>query len=154
MSTKATYDDANLILRLYELRRDDKLRAARGWFATNFAPANMEQAMRLMQPGSEGNTHFRMVSSYWEMAASFVTSGVLQGELFYESGTELLVVWERVRPILPEIREMFKNPSYLENLETVGTAMANRMASQGPEAYLTFQARIRGLAAEATERNQ
>jgi len=86
MSQRATYDDANLVLRLYELRRDEKLRAARDWFSTEFKAKNMEEARALMPPGSQSNAYFRMVTSYWDMVASFITSGVLHEELFFRIG--------------------------------------------------------------------
>src|SRR5205085_8174843 len=108
--TTATYDDANLILRLYELRREEKLRQARDWFGMNFRATTMEEATQAIPMGSPENAYFRMVVSYWEMAASFVTAGVLNQELFFESNGELLGVWERVRSILPGFRAMTKNP--------------------------------------------
>src|SRR5437763_17211332 len=110
MANQATYDDANLVLRLYELRREEKMRKAREWFGQNYRANTMEEAMQIIPMGSETNAYFRMVVSYWEMAASFVTSGVLNQELFFESNGELLFVWERVKPILPAFRAMTKNP--------------------------------------------
>jgi len=146
MATQATYDDANLILRLYELRREEKMRQARDWFGRSFAPANMEEANKLAPPGSPENAYYRMVVSYWEMACSFVTTGVLNQELFFQSSGELMFVWERVRHLVPEVRTMMKNPASFRNVETVATAMAKWMESHGPEAYPTFQAMVRGVA--------
>ena len=145
MATQATYDDANLILRLFELRREEKLRAARDWFALNFGATTPEECMQLIPMGSQQNAYFRMVVSYWEMAASFVTSGVLNQELFLESGGELLFVWERVRVLVPQMREMFKNPEAWKNLEIVGNAAIERMKSKAPEAYASFQAMNRSM---------
>jgi hypothetical protein len=111
MSTKATYDDANLILKLFELRRDEKLREARDWFARNFKFTTMEEVQAQAPPGSDENAYIRMVCGYWEMACSFVTSGVLNQDLFFESNGELMVVWERLREIVPAFRALTKNPS-------------------------------------------
>jgi len=147
MATQATYDDANLILRLFELRREEKLRQARNWFAMNFAASTVEECMKLIPMGSQENAYFRMVISYWDMAASFVTSGVLNQELFLESGGELLFVWERVRELVPLMRQMFKNPESWKNLETVGNAAIARMKSKAPEAYAAFQAMNRSMVA-------
>src|ERR1035438_6370908 len=88
MSTQATYDDANLCLRLYELRREEKLREARAWFAGNFAPTTVEEMMKLAPPGSQENAYMRMVASYWEMAAAFVTAGVLNQGMFLQTKTQ------------------------------------------------------------------
>jgi hypothetical protein len=145
MPTQATYDDANLCLRLYELRREDKLRQARAWFTQNFGPATVEEMMRMAPPGSQENAYMRMVASYWDMAAAFVTSGVLNQELFFETNGECLLVWERMRNVLPALRELFKNPKAFHNLEKVGNAFMQHVEAAGPEALPAFQARIAGM---------
>ena len=61
-----------------------------------------------------------MVITYWDMVASFIVSGVLNKELFFQSGRELLLVYERMRAVLPGLRDAYKDPSYLANLERVG----------------------------------
>jgi hypothetical protein len=147
MPTQATYDDANMVLRLYELRREEKLRRARAWFAASFHATTLEEVNKLAPMGSEENAYMRMVVSYWEMAASFVTSGVLNEELFFKTNGECLFVWERVRGLLPAMRAMYKNPSTWINLETVGNAFIKRMQANGPEAYAAFQAMVHGAPA-------
>ena len=87
---QATFDDVNLILRLYEMRRDDRMREARNWFTGNFKVRTLEEWTALCAPGTDANASYRMVTSYWEMVASFITSGVLNPELFYQSGGEML----------------------------------------------------------------
>ena len=144
MEPHSTYDDVNLILRLYELRREEKLRQARDWFIKSFKAGTMEEFNALCPPGSETNAYWRMVTSYWEMAASFITGGVLNQELFFQSGGELLFVWERVRDLVPSIRQMFKNPHMMGNLETVAKAHIAYMNSRSPEAYPAFSAFVRG----------
>jgi hypothetical protein len=147
MANQATYDDANLILRLYELRREEKLRAARDWFGGNFKASTMEELMKVAPPGSQENAYFRMIVSYWEMAASFVTSGVLNRELFLESNGELVFVWERVRDIAPHFRAWLKNPHAWHNLEAVGNAGIERLKSISPEAYEGFKGMVHGMVA-------
>jgi hypothetical protein len=142
MSTPATYDDVNLILRLYELRREEKMRAARDWFYAHFRPRSMAELQALCPPGSQENAYARMVGSYWEMVASFVTSGVLNQELFFQSGGEMLTCWERLKPLIPELRTMMKNPGIYRNLEAVGAEYAAYLKRQGPEAYEAFLAMI------------
>src|ERR1044072_1880294 len=109
MATQATYDDANLILRLYDIRREEKLREAREWFSKNFKASTMEEVQKIAPMGSKENAYVRMVSSYWDMAASFVTAGVLNKELFFQSNGEMLFVWERMRKFVPDFRAAFKN---------------------------------------------
>ncbi len=142
MTIKPTYDDANLILRLYETRREEKMRSAREWFAQNFKYHTMEEFNRGCPPGSSMNAYARMVMSYWEMVASFVTSGVLNQELFFESGGELLFVWVRVKDLLPSLREANKSPAFFQNMETVANAYIQWMNARGPESYAAFAGRI------------
>ncbi len=144
MEQQSTYDDVNLILRLYELRREAKLRHAREWMAKNFKASTMEQFLELCPLGSDNNAYFRMVVSYWEMVASFITGGVLNQELFFQSGGELLFTYEKVRDLLPHARQAFQNPFYLKNLEIVAESFAKWMDRRAPGSYAAFQARVRG----------
>jgi hypothetical protein len=143
-SVQATYDDANLLLRLYDLRREDKLREARAWFVANFKPKSMADINELCPPGSENNARMRMVASYWDMAASLVAAGVLNAELFFASNREMLVVAVRFRPVLGEIRSAFKDPSFLLNLETVAQQFSDHLAKVGPGTLEAFVARVGG----------
>ena len=111
------------------------MRLARDWFTKNFRANSLEEAGQLIPMGSEENAYFRMVVSYWEMAASFVTAGVLNQELFFESNGELLFVWERVKAILPGFRAMMKNPESWKNLEKVGNAYIEHIKAKGPGVY-------------------
>jgi hypothetical protein len=150
---QATYDDANLILRLYELRREEALRKARSWFAANFTAATLEEMMQKYPFGSQESTYVRMVTSYWDMAASFVTAGVLNQDLFFQSNREMLVVWEKLRGIIPSLREMFKDPEYCGHMETVANANIKFLEARAPELYPAFQARVQQLAASAASRS-
>jgi hypothetical protein len=135
-----TYDDANLILRLYEMRREATMRDARGWFASSCKPQSFEHLMEdLAAPGTLHNAYYRQVTSYWEMVAGFVTSGVLNKELFFASGMELLFVWARIHKIVPTMRETFGNPKALRNVEAVAN---DYIAWLGQDAYDAFVKRI------------
>jgi len=142
MATQATYDDANLILRLYELRREEKMREAREWFGNSFKATNMEELNKIAPWGSKENAYLRMVASYWEMAAGFVTAGILNKELFFQSGGEMLFVWERIRPFAPAFREMMKNPTAWSNMESVANDFIAHMTSKAPEWYGAFQTMV------------
>jgi hypothetical protein len=142
--TQATYDDVRLILQLYEMRREEKLRAARGWFSATFKVKTMAEFDQLCPKGSESNAFARQVITYWDMVASFITSGVLSEELFFQSGRELLFVWTRVEPLIAEWRVAFKDPDYFKNLETVGVAFAQYLKKKNAEAYESFVGRVRG----------
>ena len=141
---RPTYDDADVILRLYEMRREDRLREARRWFAASFKVKTADEFAALCPGGTEANASYRMVTSYWEMVASFVTSGVLSQELLFQNGRELLFTWERIRDVLPHLREMYKNPLELKNLETVAKAYIDWWNKQTPGAHDAFRKRIGG----------
>ncbi len=122
MSTQATFDDVNLILRLYDIRREEKMRTARDWFVRSFKPKTIEDVNQIAPPGSEANAYMRQVTSYFEMVASFITSGVLNQELYFQSGGELLLCYIRLMPVLAAMRASSKNPTQYGNLEKVGEA--------------------------------
>ena len=141
---RATYDDVNLILRLYEMRREDRLREARKWFTGSFKAKSYDEFIALCAPGSEPNASYRMVTTYWEMVASFLNSGVLNAELFYQSGRELLLVWERIKDIVPAVREKVGHPRELKNLEEAAAAYRSWWNHTAPGAYDAFSKRVRG----------
>jgi hypothetical protein len=114
-----TYQDAQLILKLYELRREEKLRAARDWFTTRFFPSKAEDVDAIQSSTGPENAYFRMVTSYWEMAASFVARGILNTDLFLDSGGEMLMVWTKLEPFLAKIRQTMNNATFLSNMEKV-----------------------------------
>lgn len=144
MTPRPTYDDANLILRLYEMRRDERMRTARAWFTSQFKVSTWDELQKLAPSGSDANASFRMVVSYWDMVASFVTSGVLHKELFFQSSRELLLVWERLRAVLPDIRRQYKDPHYLGHLETVGNEFATYFQGKSDDGYEAFLKRVKG----------
>lgn len=122
MSSKpATPEDAQLILKLYELRREDELRKARAWYgSTEFLPNSVDDVKAVWFDSKHlHNPHFRMVTTYWDMAASFVTSGALNGELLLESATEMIIVYAKVEPYLKEVREQSGFTTYMGNIEKV-----------------------------------
>ena len=115
--TVATYQDAHLILELFELRREARMREAREWFLGKFNPRKVDD-IRSLAVGTPENVSYRMITTYWDMAASFVAHGILDADLFLESGGEMLVVWAKLEPFIPEIRAD-SNPRLLLNVEKV-----------------------------------
>lgn len=114
---EVTHEQVNLLLRLYDTRREPRLREAREWYGANFFPKSPEEAMRLVPPGSRENAYMRMVLSYWEMVASIVNRGLIDEDFFFENTGEQWVAFEQVKPILPIWRAMFNSPKFLGNLE-------------------------------------
>jgi len=143
---KPTHHDVDVILKLYELRREERMRKARSWLF-GYKASNPAEHQAACPPGSEQEASFRMVTSYWDMASSFVTSGAINQDLFLQSAGELLFVWEKTKATIAETRKTMGNPNYLSNLETVAQAMIENMNKANPKAYETFSARVRGVAA-------
>jgi hypothetical protein len=112
-----TYEDAKLVLRLFELRREEKLRAARDWLGAKFFPRSFEDVKAVALGVGAENTYYRMVVGYWDMAASFVAHGVLHPELFFESGGESLFLWAKIGEFVPQLRQETQAPRLLANLE-------------------------------------
>ena len=139
---QATYDDANLLLKLYDLRREPKMREARAWFVANWKPRTMAELGELCPPGSEHNARMRQVVSYWDMCASFVAAGVLNPELFFENNRECLLVWLRVKKLVPEMRAAYKEPTFWNSLETVGNRFAAHLEKVSPGSLEAFTARV------------
>ena len=143
MKNQATYEDANLILKLYDLRREEMLREGRKWMGSMPAFTSREQWLSVCPPGRQENAYFRMVTTYWDMAASFVTNGILNAELFFRSNNlEMLYVWQKASGIVAETRKALKNELYLANMEKVAAGYIEFLAQTSPGYYEQFVANI------------
>jgi hypothetical protein len=111
--------EGELILKLYELRRDDALRRAREWYAVEFNPRGAADIVSLMRSGLRESAHYRMVTTYWDMAAALVNYGSIAPELFHASNTEYLAIFAKIEPFIGEVRAQFGAPGYLRELERV-----------------------------------
>jgi hypothetical protein len=117
MESKPTFEQAQLHLQVYDLRREARLRQARDWFQQNYHAETMEDAMRLAAPGTEGGAFMGMVIGYWEQACALLNYGLLHEELFFETSGEFFGVWEQLKAVAPQFREAFHDPNALSNLE-------------------------------------
>lgn len=115
MDTKP--QDALVILKLYELRSEALMRAARAWFFTEFSPQSGKEIVALLQSGEKQSAYYRMVTSHWEVAAALVNNGGIDEAMFLAANTEHLVVFAKLQPFVAEIRETIGEPDYLANLE-------------------------------------
>ncbi len=114
----ATAADAQIVLQLYDLRRDSEMRRARHFISAEFWPESAEDTLRVARSyPSEENTSLRQVTSYWEMAASFVLRGALHEGIFFDASGEMYCVYAKFKPFLPEIRQ--KLPYFLLTVEKV-----------------------------------
>ena len=110
---------AGVLLKLYELRTEPKLRDARAWFAYEFHPESAAEVLKTWLGPGYASAPYRMVTSYWDMAASFVVQGAIPAEMFNEANTEHFALVAKLRPYLTEVREATKYPDYLAHVEQV-----------------------------------
>jgi hypothetical protein len=124
MSKKATATDAQLIMQLYDLRREPEMRKARSWWFNDFWPQSADDFLKIaFNMGAQENNWLRQVTGYWSMAASFVLQGALNEELFIQPAVsgEMFVVFAKVHPFLKELREKAGDTEMLGNIEKVIT---------------------------------
>ena len=110
------HEDANLILKLYDLRREPVMREARNWFFS-FNPTTVAEYMDAIM--GEHSGHLRMVISYWDMAASLVNNGAIDEQMFNDANGEQLFIFAKIEPILEELRQQWNQPDMLKHFETI-----------------------------------
>lgn len=110
-------EDTMAILKLYELRRDEQMRAARQWYFTEFAPTSAMDIIALYRGGERASANFRMVTSFWDTAASLVLNGGINRKMFLDANTEHVFIYAKIADFLPEVRELFREPDFLIHLE-------------------------------------
>jgi hypothetical protein len=136
---------AELLLQLYEARREPSLRAARDWWVMKFHPNTAKDVVRIWV--SSESAPYRMVTTYWEMAASFVTVGAIDAEMFHAANTEHLAVYTKIKPFLTQVRELANYPDYLQHLESVVTGLPDLEKRLAPiERFLARRAAEGGKA--------
>jgi hypothetical protein len=148
---KPTHEQAQLHLQAFEQRREEKLREARDWFFKNYFVEKLEDAMRIGAPGSEGGTKFMMVVSYWEQTCALLNYGLLHEDLFFETTGEFFGVWERVKPIIPQAREMWKNPHFLGNLEKTANRFEAWTEHRSPGHLAAMRQMMQQMRSQATK---
>ena len=137
-------ESADLIMKLYDLRREEVMREARNWIFT-FNPTSAEEiAGTMMDP--EVGPYLRMVTSYWDMAASFLNHGAIDAEMFNDITGEHVMVYAKIEPYLNDLREMFESPEMYKHLEKAIMDMP-----QGPEKVKKMQDGLASVGEEKTD---
>src|SRR6267143_539393 len=139
-------EDANLILKLYDLRREPVMREARNWFFT-FNPTSAAEYMETLM-GPQG-VYARMVISYWDMAASLVNNGAIDEQMFNDANGEHLFVFAKIEPILEELRTQWQQPDMLKNYEAI-----IRRVPENKEKLAAIRERIKMIQGMMAERTQ
>ena len=152
MATKPTHEQAQLHLRVYEQRREARLRQARDWFFKNYFVENFDDSMRIAAPGTENGTLAMMVLSYWEQACALLNYGLLHEDLFFETSGEFFGAWELAKPMVPQARERFANKQFLANLEKAAQRYETWIEGRSPghiAAMRQFMQQMHGQVAKA-----
>jgi hypothetical protein len=134
--------DAQLILQFYELRREPRFREARAFMASRFKARTLQELNEICPPGSDENAYFRQVTSYWDMIASIVKRHLVDKELFFETNGEITVVWERIRPLVPALREAWVSPRFLSNLEQIALEREAYVEEKAPGSLAAMRKRL------------
>lgn len=137
-------ESADLILKLYDLRREATMRKARDWFFS-FNPQSAQDVMNTMMDPEVGGL-MRMVISYWDMAAAMVNHGAIDLDLFTETNGEYMMVYAKIEPFIAELREMWQEPKAFSNIEKLINAQEN-----GPEKFKRTQEWLKSMTAQASE---
>ena len=140
------YESASLILKLYDLRREEVMRKARAWYMREFHPQSAEDVVNVLR--GEHSAYFRMVTSYWEMAASFVNNGAIDWKMFMDANPgEPVNVFVKLYPYLEELRSMFASKhddtQAFQHLEEVVIKMPHAKEQLAERVEQFKQARVR-----------
>jgi hypothetical protein len=111
------YESARLNLQLFEMRREPVLREARAWFLAEFNPESIAELVAVIS--GDRNASFRMVLGYWDMAASLVTTGAIDGDAFRAAHSEVFGTFAKVAPFIAELRAVSREPSFCAHVEAV-----------------------------------
>jgi hypothetical protein len=149
MATNATHEQGDLQLKIFELRREPRLRQARDWFTQNFFPKSLDDAMRISPMGTETGTFFMMVVSYWDQACAYLNHGLLHEDLFFETNGEFFFVWERVKPTIEEGRKRWSNPLFLAHLEKAAKRYEAWIEKRAPGHIAAMRQMMAQFAAQA-----
>lgn len=132
MGSKPTYEQAQLHLQIFEMRREARLRQARDWFFRNYFADSWDDVMKISTPGTEGGAFTMMVLGYWDQACALLNYGLLHEDLFFETSGEFFGVWERVKPTIEEGRRQWVNPLFLAHLESVAKRFETWIENRAP----------------------
>lgn len=133
-------EEAGLILKLYDLRREAEMRKARDWWVVRFWPQTADDFVKVANAmGTQENNWLRQVGGYWDMAAAMVLRGAIHPELFLEGGVsgEMFFLYAKIQPILKDLREKMQSPGLFSNVEKV--IMSSKT---GRERLKTVSARV------------
>jgi hypothetical protein len=149
---KPTHEQGQLQLQLYDLRREAKLREARDWFTQSHFVDSFEDSQRIANFGTKEGTYLWMVLGYWDQVCAYLNHGLLHERLFFETNGEFFGVWERVKPIVPKAREMFRQKHFLEHLEKAATRFEKWVEKESPGSMAAMREWTKQMRAERAKK--
>jgi hypothetical protein len=154
MPKKPTVADAQLILQLYDLRREAEMRKARNWWLVDFWPQTADDFIKVATAlGTQENNWLRQVAGYWDMAAALVLHGTIDSDLFLEGGVsgEMFFLYAKLQPILKDLREKMQSPALFSNVENlIMSSTTGRERLKMVEARVAARRKMMSEAAKAS----
>lgn len=142
--SKATAQDAELILKLYDLRREPVLRKARDFMTSQFWPQNYREFIAVLSAfGTEQNAWFRQVWTYWDMACAMVVAGTIDEGLFTKTNGEPYFLYAKFKPYIEQARKDLNSPEFMQHVEQLANG-----SSAAKERVKRLEARIASRAAQ------
>lgn len=144
----ATAQDADLIIKLYDLRREETLRKARNFMFFEFFPQSADDVKALFSSTelAQQNAYYRQASSYWDMVAAMVNHGTIDKDLFFDTNGEFFAIWAKIGDFVPELRGFF-GPQYMVNLEKLIASHPN-----GAQRVEMMKARFKNMAEKRAQK--
>jgi hypothetical protein len=149
VKTKNALKQAELILKLYEIRRETALRVARDYVGGEFMPKSVDDFVSLVKDGGKPSGHILQVYGYWDMVAAFVVHGALDEALIFDTCQEMYFQFEKIQPYLAGFREKMNLPEFLRSIETVVVGAQERRTRAVTKAK-TKTVKVRADAEEPT----
>jgi hypothetical protein len=134
LKTKNALKQAELILKLYEIRRETALRTARDYVGGEFQPKSVDEFVSLVKDGGKPSGHILQVYGYWDMVAAFVVHGALDESLISDTCQEMYFQFEKIQPYLAGFRDKMNLPQFLKSMETVVAGAQQRNARPATKA--------------------
>jgi hypothetical protein len=128
MKTKNALKQAEVILRLYDIRRETALRGSRDYVGGEFQPGSVDEFVSLVKDGGKPSGHILQVYGYWDMVAAFVVHGALDEALIFDTCQEMYFQFEKIQPYLEGFRQKMNLPEFLKSMESVVTASQEKRA--------------------------
>jgi hypothetical protein len=119
MTINNPIQEADLILKLYELKRETVMREARAYIGGSFLPSSADNLVQIVSAGDRHSSFVLQVYGYWDMVAAFVLHGALSADLVYGTCQEMYFQYAKIQPYLAGFRETMNMPEFFSSIERV-----------------------------------